>query len=45
MISINNDNEIAATTEIIFSRITYSLTLLKSIQGHISGLRKAAGQD
>jgi hypothetical protein len=36
------DNEVAATIEIIISRYSFALTLLKSASGHIFQLREAA---
>jgi len=39
--TINDDNEVSATTEILFSRITCALGLLKSCRGHITALRSA----
>jgi len=37
--SVNDDNEVSATTEILFSRITCAMGLLRSTRGHISALR------
>jgi len=39
--TVNDDNEVSATTEILFSRITCALGLLKSTRGHITALRSA----
>ena len=39
--TVNDDNEVSATTEILFSRITCAMGLLKSTRGHICALRSA----
>lgn len=39
--TVGDDNEVSATTEILFSRLTCALGLLKSTQGHITALRQA----
>lgn len=39
--SSHQDNEIAATMEVIISRYSFALTLLKSASGHIFQLREA----
>ena len=39
--TVGDDNEVSATTEILFSRMTCALGLLKSTRGHIVALRSA----
>lgn len=42
--TINDDNEVSATTEILFSRLNCALGLLRSTRGHICALRQAINQ-
>lgn len=39
--TVGDDNEVSATTEILFSRLTCALGLLKSCRGHVVALRSA----
>lgn len=43
--TINDDNEVSATTEILFSRLCCALGLLRSTRGHICALRQAISQN